>query len=187
MNNEPFFRICAKILVPGHECQGRITWDHPFTFAGKQMIEPVWTVPVCAYGHGVDQFQDGGDRIAEVHKWIALCRATDAEVISVSKAVNYVHMKKYLIDKYGVFDEQASVAAYLEKYPPLLPGEPPALEPAKKMWHLVTAAQQKKLEQCIEWHKDIEGVRYSAAQMFDRMITDYHKEVETMMSDLIAN
>lgn len=186
MNQMPFFRVCAKAAIPGHECQGRITWDHPLTYGGKQLIEQNWTVPTCAYGHGVDQFQDGGDRIQEQQIWIALSRSTDEQIRSISKAIDYTHRKAYLVGIYGVYDEAEAIRVYLEKHPALFPGIAPIGGPAKKIWHCVTEEQDRMIDEVIDFHKEVDGRTYSRQSIVDRMIREYHAEVTGMMSELGA-
>lgn len=184
MEQMPFFRVCAKAALPGHECQGRITWDHPLTYGGKQLIEPNFTVPTCAYGHGVDHFQDGGDRIQEQQIWIALSRSTDEQIASISKAINYTHKKAYLIGIYGVYDEAEAIRVYWEKHPPLFPGIAPIGGPAKKIWHCITEEQKRLIDEVIEFHKDVDGRHYSQQRAIEMMIQSYHDEVVVMMADL---
>ena len=85
-------------------CQGRITLEHALIFAGKQVNEKFAILPVCAFHHAVDQFQDGGDINKEYHVWVALNRATESELRSISKAVNYVKLKATLNAKYGIYN-----------------------------------------------------------------------------------
>ena len=67
-------------------CGGRLTLEHALTYAGRQ-IDEAWAILwICAYHHGVDQFQDCGDLNKEKHVWLALNRATDEELEKYSKA-----------------------------------------------------------------------------------------------------
>ncbi len=36
MANDPYYKYCAR---GGPDCNGRITWEHCFTYAGKQINE----------------------------------------------------------------------------------------------------------------------------------------------------
>ncbi len=81
-------------------CQGRLTKDHTIIYAGKQLQEDWAIVDVCEYHHAVDNFQDGGDLNREKHVWIALNRATDEELLRVSRAIDYIALKDRLNKKY---------------------------------------------------------------------------------------
>lgn len=91
--------ICARINDGG--CGGRITWEHALTHAGKQ-IDAVWAIiKLCERHHSVNSFQDGGDLNKEKNVWIALNRATDSELKSISKAIDYIGLRDRLNKKYG--------------------------------------------------------------------------------------
>lgn len=91
--------ICARKQDGG--CKGRITWEHALIYAGRQ-IDEVWAIiKLCAYHHGVDEFQDCGDLQKEKNVWIALNRATDDELRKYSKAINYIELRTKLNDKYS--------------------------------------------------------------------------------------
>lgn len=93
-----FYEKCAR---HGPECKGRITWEHTLIYAGKQIDEAWAIIPLCAYHHEVDQFQDCGDLDKEINVWIALNRATESELKTYSKAVDYIKKKQELNKKYG--------------------------------------------------------------------------------------
>ena len=82
-------------------CQGRLTKDHTIIFAGKQVQEDWAIVDVCAFHHGVDQFQDCGDLDREKHTYYALCKATEDDLSRFSKVVDYIALKERLTKKYG--------------------------------------------------------------------------------------
>lgn len=104
IETDKFFKKCARHKEGN--CEGRITIEHVLIYGGRQ-IDDSWTLlPICAFHHAVDQFQDRGDLQKEVHEWIVLCRATDEQIRSISKAVNYQQKKKYLISKYGNYSER---------------------------------------------------------------------------------
>lgn len=83
-------------------CQGRLTKDHTIIFAGKQLQEDWAIVDVCEFHHGVNKFQDSGDLNREKHTYISLCRATDDDLRRISKAVDYLALKKRLALKYDI-------------------------------------------------------------------------------------
>lgn len=82
-------------------CKGRLTKDHTIIYAGKQVQEDWAIVDVCEYHHGVNKYQDTGDLNREKHTWVALNKATDDELIKISKAVDYLALRERLNKKYG--------------------------------------------------------------------------------------
>jgi len=46
LEQEP--NICARRNA---DCQGRITWEHAFIYAGKQVDEPWAIIKICWYHH----------------------------------------------------------------------------------------------------------------------------------------
>lgn len=102
---DPYYYTCARAGIDGHECHGRITWEHVIIYGGKQ-IQARWAIlPLCAWAHAVDEFQDCGDLNKEVNTWIALNRATNQELQDISKAINYFHRLDYLNSIYGEYRE----------------------------------------------------------------------------------
>lgn len=99
----PFYRCCARASIADHMCDGRITWEHAYIFAGRQVQKEWAIVPLCAKAHSVDDWQDCGDLNKEVNRWIALNRATDEDLAEVSKAVDYRRERDRLNAKYGVY------------------------------------------------------------------------------------
>ena len=99
MANDPFYKLCSRRADGG--CSGRITWEHSIIFASKQLNEKWAIIPLCEYHHSVNSFQDGGDLNKEKNVWIALNRATDIELRSISKAINYLQLRERLNAKYG--------------------------------------------------------------------------------------
>lgn len=99
--SDPTYTVCARRDDPNHQCEGRITWEHAIIYAGKQLNEKWAIVPLCAKAHSVDQFQDGGDLDKDKNVWIALNRATDAELMAVSKVINYKRMRDTMNGYFG--------------------------------------------------------------------------------------
>lgn len=100
---DPFYSVCALKGHHGHECGGKITWEHAMIYGGKKMQTKWSVIPLCERAHAVNSFQDAGTMIKELNQWVALNRATDDELRAISKAVDYIHMRKYLNGKYGVW------------------------------------------------------------------------------------
>jgi hypothetical protein len=85
-------------------CAGRVTREHAMYYGGSKVQERWAIIPCCAKHHGVDQFQDcPGQAPKEVREWVSLNRATDNELVAVSKAVNYLRRRDTLNEKYGVY------------------------------------------------------------------------------------
>lgn len=83
------------------DCAGRLTKEHAIIYAGKQLQEDWAILDICAYHHGVDEFQDCGKLNKEKHVWLALMRATDADLLRISKAINYLQLRERLSKIYG--------------------------------------------------------------------------------------
>lgn len=99
--NDPEYQRCA--LRGYHFCGGRITWEHVIVFAGKQLQERWAIIPLCARGHGVDEWQDAGTLDKQRNLWVALNRATDEELRAVSKSTNYKWERNRLNEEYGEY------------------------------------------------------------------------------------
>ena len=103
INDDPGYRVCMLTAHPGHICGGRLTREHAVIHAGKQ-VDAKWAIiSACARGQEVDQFQDAGTMDKRLNIWVALNRATDEELLAVSKAVDYVRLRRYLNSIYGEY------------------------------------------------------------------------------------
>lgn len=91
--SDPYYQKCARACS---ECDGRITFEHAIVFAGRQLNELWAIIPLCEYHHAVNKHQDGGDLDKEMNISIALNRATDDELIKVSKGINYISLRDRL-------------------------------------------------------------------------------------------
>lgn len=100
---DPTYKRCA--LLGYHECAGRITWEHAVMFKGKQLQERWAIIPICAKGHAVDQYQDAGTLNKEMNLWVALNRATEEDLWSISRVVNYPRERVRLNEKFGLYVE----------------------------------------------------------------------------------
>lgn len=100
---DPVYSTCMLFGQDGHVCEGSITWEHAIRYAGKSYQKKWAIVPICEKGHAVNKFQDAGTMSKEINQWVALNRATDAELREISKAENYFQTKKYLNSLYGEY------------------------------------------------------------------------------------
>jgi len=96
---DPYYKVCAR--SDEGDCQGRITIEHAIIYAGRQLNELWALLPICAYHHEVDQFQDGGGMDKDRHISIALNRATDSQLKAISKAIDYIRERDRLNNIYG--------------------------------------------------------------------------------------
>ncbi len=119
MAQDPFYKVCALSgwVIGGelHICEGRVTWEHAIIFAGEKVQQKWAILPLCAKAHVVDQFQDAGTMTKEHNEWVALCRATEADIraldplepkdrpLQFSKLKFLFDRKNYLIKKYGMW------------------------------------------------------------------------------------
>ncbi len=71
MSQDPYYKKCARL---GNDCRGRITWEHAWIYAGKQVNEKWAIIPLCEYHH----LYEGLDK-KENHR-ISLARATQADL-----------------------------------------------------------------------------------------------------------
>jgi len=95
MSEDPYYSMCAR---SGPNCKGRITWEHCWTYAGRQIQEKWAIIPLCEWHHlggGMDKF---------VNQYISLCRATPEELKKYPR-VDWEQEKKrclyLIIKKYG--------------------------------------------------------------------------------------
>ncbi len=46
--NDPYYKRCSR---ESHECNGRITWEHVWIYAGRQINEWWAIIPLCWFHH----------------------------------------------------------------------------------------------------------------------------------------
>lgn len=177
MEKDPEYKSCALFGQFDHVCEGRITWEHAIIVAGKK-VQKKWAIPpLCAKAHEVDQFQDAGTMVKEINEWIALSRATDADLLSLfgevifspfCKAKFLFQRREYLTKKYGKYDR---------KFPPagtnLYAG--PAPEPI-----VLSFEERAMIKDAKDFHFKNEGVRYSDRTMLREMIRSYSEDVKKL-------
>lgn len=98
IGTDKYYQKCAR--SDEGDCQGRITMEHALYYAGHRLDELWAIIPICAYHHGVDQFQDCGKIDKRKHEWIALNRATDEELKKYERA-NFKNKRDLLNKTYG--------------------------------------------------------------------------------------
>jgi len=98
-------RTCMRV-DDSENCAGRITKEHALYFAGRQLQDEEAILDICAYHHGVDEFQDRGGLDKERNVWIALNRMPEARLVVLSKAVDQVALRDRLNKKYGAYENK---------------------------------------------------------------------------------
>ena len=84
MSDDPYYKKCART---DDDCSGRITWEHAFIYAGKQINERWAIIPLCVYHH----LWEGMDK--RKNEAIALARATEEDLAKYPRK-NWAIMKK---------------------------------------------------------------------------------------------
>ena len=87
---DPFYHDCA--LSEDGQCivERKIEWHHVLIFAGRQVQSKAFIVPACdGYHHRFATRHDIAQRFLKV----SLARATDDELRSMSKAIDYIKMR----------------------------------------------------------------------------------------------
>lgn len=84
---DPEYLRCGLLDIHGHVCGGRVTRSHDCFVAGKK-VQRKWAIPpLCAKGHGVDQYQDAHtEESPRLRLWVALNRASDSDLMEFPKA-----------------------------------------------------------------------------------------------------
>lgn len=102
MDADPYYHQCARAMaLCDHECEADpirgnlIEWEHAMYYKGERVNEPWAIVPICYLVHR------GGKMIKEINQWLALNRATDAELDKYPRA-EWRQLRDRLNAKYGV-------------------------------------------------------------------------------------
>lgn len=97
--NDPYYKICCRKVDGG--CSGRITFEHAVIFKGKQ-LNKLWSIiPLCEAHHSIGNFIGANGMLdKEINLHIALQRATEADLLEISKIVDYNNLKSLLFNKY---------------------------------------------------------------------------------------
>lgn len=98
--NNPYYKKCSrKEIFHDHVCQGRITFEHVWTYRGRQIQEEWAIIPICEYAHSVLNYQDNGILDKTKNQYISILRATKEDLLRYPK-FNWKQYKEYLIKKY---------------------------------------------------------------------------------------
>ena len=88
-----------KAFFKDHACAGRSTMEHALIYAGKQITDAWAIIRICAYAHGVDEYQDQGILDKGKNQLIALSHATPEDLAKYPKA-DWEQLKNNLQKKY---------------------------------------------------------------------------------------
>lgn len=102
MLNDPAYHTCMRnAMFNDHICRGRLTLEHAFIWNGKQINEKWAIMSLCAWGHDVDEYQDGGNLDKRKNEYCCLMRATE-EDLAKYPGRDWDQLRKFLISKYGL-------------------------------------------------------------------------------------
>lgn len=71
MSEDPYYKACARL---NDDCSGRITWEHAWIYAGRQINERWAIIPLCWYHH----LGDGMNK--RENQRISLARASEEDL-----------------------------------------------------------------------------------------------------------
>ena len=97
LNDDPYYKKCCLSFLGG--CSGRIERHHSLTWKGSQYQRKFCILPACHAHHELARRSD----IKEMFLWILLNRATDSELLEISKAEDYIRTRRVLNQKYGEY------------------------------------------------------------------------------------
>lgn len=202
IEKDPFYSICAKAGIEGHDCEGKITWEHALYFGGSKVQKKFALVPICEYGHGVNTHQDGGDMDKNLNEWIALSLSTSEERFSISKAENKEQRLKYLETIYGKYDKELAIISFEKikaergyiKNNILYIGNKVSMpekskekkEVKDKFWYPLSKEERDLVAKAIEFHKEIEDLHYTPFEMIRRMIIEYQPDAARYQANVIG-
>ena len=107
IDQDPEYADCMLRGYPGHDCGGRLnTREHAIIYRGRRLQKKWAIVSICAKAHEVDEYQDAGTMDKNLNIWLAINRATNAELNEISAAQNYLFLRKRLNEKYGRYIKQ---------------------------------------------------------------------------------
>lgn len=95
LNEDPFYQKCCLSFLGG--CGGRIERHHNLIYAGRQYQAKFAILPACHDHHDRARNRE----IKERFDWVMLNRATDSEILSISKAINYKELRDRLNIKFN--------------------------------------------------------------------------------------
>jgi len=94
---DPFMAVCIyeDPAAPNHNCDGRLTYEHAYIYAGKQINEP-WAIVPCCENHN-----SGQAMLKDYNQYRALIRADLEQIKNKYPRHDWETELRYLIGKYG--------------------------------------------------------------------------------------
>ena len=89
---DPYYQKCVRCKEG--TCSGRITWEHCWIYAGKQIQEKWAIIPLCWFHH----LGDGLDK--EYNQWVSINRMTFIDREKYNRK-NWKQLTHYLNNKYN--------------------------------------------------------------------------------------
>lgn len=83
INSDPYYKKCIR--ENEGTCRGKITIDHAYIYAGRQIDELFNFIPLCTFHHAVNEYQDSGDYDKHKSQREAMLRMTNEDFIKYSK------------------------------------------------------------------------------------------------------
>ena len=72
MSDDPYYKSCLR--KKEGNCKGRITWEHCWMYAGKQINEKWAIIPLCEYHHL------GQGLNKKLNHWFSVNRMTEDDI-----------------------------------------------------------------------------------------------------------
>lgn len=85
--DDPYYKTCAR---KSDECSGRITWEHVWIYAGRQIQERFAVIPLCWHHH----LGDGLDK--RENEMISIGRATIQDLKKYPRKDWWNYVRRYL-------------------------------------------------------------------------------------------
>jgi len=92
MAADPYYKCCVRWREG--TCSGRITWEHCWLYAGKQIQEKWAIIPLCWFHHL------GDGLIKEINHWFSINRMTKNDEEKYPRK-NWFQIRIYLNKKYN--------------------------------------------------------------------------------------
>lgn len=94
LSTDKFMKTCCLL---DENCEGRIEFHHNLIYGGKQSDIKETILPLCHAHHMKADYK----AVKEKLNWIMLNRMDVLDLIEISKAIDYVTMKRNLNKIYG--------------------------------------------------------------------------------------
>lgn len=92
ISTDPYYKQCLR--QKEGNCSGRITWEHCWIYAGKQINEKWAIIPLCWYHH----LGDGLNK--QLNEWLSIGRMLKSDEEKYPRK-NWKQLRNYLDGKYA--------------------------------------------------------------------------------------